>query len=178
MNRYFFFIIWILFIVFLSSADGSYLEQSPGSEMGDAVFRPLHIPVNFHSAIYRNSDSKKDWDPSWEMINTSWEHSVIQGTGENYILYWQNYITFLWGFGYNFQLGKGYSAPGGLRSEQRGVVIQTARSQYGAPYPPLPWSWPAVKAPKNVYPEFPNGSFRCDGIIEYSYMKSVPGWFK
>ncbi len=59
----------LIFGVFLISF--AQQEISPGSEIGDAVFRPLsfHDPsgpgccVIGHAALYRNSKSVGDWVP-------------------------------------------------------------------------------------------------------------------
>ena len=159
----------VIFLLLASSG----IAQSPGSEIGDAVFRPLDVLPDEHAAVYRNSDGSKDWDPMMDLVNTDWRHSVIQATGEEYLLHWQDYETFLWRFSYQAQIGYGFTAPG-IDKWERIVIISAARSQYGAWYPKFPedWRWPYIKFPKEIAegdPKYPKGSFRCDGLVEYAY---------
>jgi hypothetical protein len=143
------------------------LAKSPGGEIGNGIFRPLHSIIDKHAAIYRSSDAKKDWNPAFSIEESNFQHSVIQATGVQYLLHWQDYLTFLWGW-HHITATQGNTCVD-IDIEKRKKIISTARSQYGAPYPSQPWTWPAIKAPKNKYTQYPNGSFRCDGIIEYCY---------
>ncbi len=156
---------FIIFSIALS-AKGT---TSPGSEIGDAVFRPIVWPLLQHTGIYRNSDSRSitaDWDPSEDMLNSDIQHSVIQTSGSGEVVGLRTFNEFLYG---HIQLGKGYTSPN-ISLDKRKIIINTAKSQYGAEYPEFPdeWVWPAIKAPKG-HPDYPKGSFRCDGLVEYSY---------
>jgi len=79
------FILFILLLVLLFGFMLSGSEYSPGSEIGNAVFRPLRLwdvlDLVEHTADFRNSDGRKDWDAQSSMINSSWDYSVIQVAG-------------------------------------------------------------------------------------------------
>ena len=159
-------------------------NKSPGSEIGDAVFRPLGLwdilDLVEHAALYRNSDGRKCWDAQNSMTNSRFEHSVIQATGEGCVVSWQDFETFLNGL---WQKGRGYTK-GNIKTEDRRKILQAARSQYGAWYPKFPedWRWPYVMLSKQEAQTqgdtlYPNGSFRCDGLVEWSYDQIGMGAF-
>lgn len=181
MRRFLVTIMGILFIALFKNTHANNLANCPGSEIGDAVFRPLGswdiLDKVEHTGMYRNSDGSKDWNPQVDMENSSWEYSVIQGSGEGKLLYWHDFETFKSGLR---QKGKGFSSPKGkINTPNRKLLLQFARSQYGAVYPPFPdhWFWPEIMSPAGADPRWPNGSFRCDGIIEWSYDQIGMGSF-
>ena len=86
-------IIFSLFVVLLainSFAQVNPLYISPGSEIGDAVFRPLWINtpewmINAgHAAIYFCSKGLYEWETGEDLIDSDGLHSVIQATGQGY----------------------------------------------------------------------------------------------
>ena len=154
-------------------------QESPGSEIGDAVFRILGYMINSHTAVYRNSLSYGDWDGVSDIINSDFGHSVIQASGFGDTVGVRSFAGFLSGYQ---QIGYcGWSLPPapGLEpftTEKRKMIIQAARRQYGAVYPPLSdWRWPFIKYPREIAQAngetgfYKNGSFRCDGLVEYAY---------
>ena len=175
-----------LFILLLCSLSGIIWSQeglSPGSEMGDAVFRPLSVFrgeswfLIGHAALYRNSDASDDWDSELEnMIDLDRRHSVIQATGENTVVGWHPFDFFLSGYS---QSGKGYTAGGGVSTANRKALISHARNQYGATYPWPPdsaWYYPRIMTP-NSAPGSGDGCFRCDGLVEYCYEQIGKGFY-
>jgi len=87
-------IIFFVFILLLSVSLFAQENVSPGSEIGDAVFRPLSLYdpgwqqwyAIGHAALYRSSNSFGDWDPSDDISDSDLEHSVIQATGEGAVV--------------------------------------------------------------------------------------------
>ena len=148
-------------------------DGSPGSEIGDAVFRSLNVwdlgrtkkCLVGHVALYRNSDGKTDWDPNVSIIDSDLKHSVIQATGEGTELGWQTFQFFLNNLKQN---ERGYTASELLSVETRKRLIENAKEQYGASYPQLfeEWYYPRIMTP-NTPTEI--GCFRCDGLVEYIY---------
>ena len=176
----------IVFLITVFIVLNGQENKSPGSEIGDAVFRPLGLwdilDLVEHAALYRNSDGRKCWDAQNSMTNSRFEHSVIQATGEGYVVSWQDFETFLNGL---WQKGRGYtSSKGKINTNNRKLILQAARSQYGAWYPKFPedWRWPYVMLSKQEAQTqgdtlYPNGSFRCDGLVEWSYDQIGMGAF-
>jgi len=117
-------------------------DRSPGSEIGDAVFRPLSIYdpgwVQWyaigHTALYRNSNSFGDWEPFNDLIDSDLKHSVIQATGEGTTVNWQTFDFFLNGFP---AIGGGYTCSNKPTIETRKNIVKRAVEQYGAAYPKL-----------------------------------------
>jgi len=124
-------------ILFLMIGGSAFLslqvmaQSSPGSEIGDAVFRPIAWHIVQHTAIYRNSDSREitvNWDPSQNMFNSDMLHSVIQASGRRDSVGFKTFNEFLDG---HIQLGEGCTA-NGVDLGMRKTIIATAKSQYGA----------------------------------------------
>jgi hypothetical protein len=150
---------------------------SPGSEIGDVVFRPYGIAIVGskigHAALYRNSNSKTDWDPESPIIDSDLEHSVIQASGEEVVLGWQSFSYFLSKLE---QRGKGYTYSEPLSIETRKKLINHAIEQYGASYPHFfeEWYYPKIMTPNSPTEQ---GCFRCDGFVEYVYDQEGLGFF-
>jgi len=166
-RRYFSILIFSIFLV-------SYAQQdiSPGSEIGDAIFRtcvfdtPQWINLG-HNAIYFCSEGFFEWDTQDDLINSSGTHSVIQATGAGVELGYWPFSFFLEEY---TQWGNGYTAGGGLSTNTRKTIINIAKQQYGAPYPQLfnEWYYPKIMTPRNMA-QGEEGCFRCDGLVEYCY---------
>jgi len=158
-------------------------DYSPGSEIGDAVFRPLSVydpsgagwSAIGHAALYRNSKSIGDWNPFTAIIESDLNHSVIQATGEGVSVSWQTFQFFLSGFQ---QSGWGYTSPSTPSTGTRKNLIQNAKYQYGAAYPQKfnEWYYPKIMTPRNMAQGEP-GCFRCDGLVEYVYEQEGMGFF-
>jgi hypothetical protein len=171
--------IFLVFILLLSISLVAQ-DRSPGSETGDAVFRPLSIYdpgwqqwyVIGHAALYRNSNSFADWDPLNDITDSDLEHSVIQATGEGTEVNWQTFQFFLNGFQ---ALGGGCTYSNKPTIEIRKNLIKRAIEQYRAVYPKLrlktsenEWYYPKIMTP-NSAPGSGDGCFRCDALVEYCY---------
>jgi len=158
-------------------------DYSPGSEIGDAVFRPLSVydpsgagwSAIGHAALYRNSKSMGDWNPFTDIIESDLNHSVIQATGQDVSVSWQTFQFFLSGFQ---QSGWGYTSPSTPSAGTRRNLIQNAKYQYGAAYPQKfnEWYYPKIMTPRNMAQGEP-GCFRCDGLVEYVYEQEGMGFF-
>jgi hypothetical protein len=173
-------IIALPFLVGCPPPNGSV--GSPGSEMGDAVFRSLSkwdlggtkTAVIGHAALYRNSNGQNDWDPDESMINSDLKHSVIQATGEGTELGWQTFEFFLNDLEQN---EKGYTtSPQPLTVAARRRLVEHAKEQYGAAYPQCfeEWYYPKIMTPNSATEM---GCFRCDGLVEYVYEQEGRGFF-
>lgn len=75
MKKLFITVLLFIFLPFVSSRASDNLANCPGSEMGDVVFRPMLIDLEFmawkcgHVALYRNSDSgHREWKPKEEGV--------------------------------------------------------------------------------------------------------------
>jgi len=175
-RRYFSILIFSIFLV-------SYAQQdiSPGSEIGDAIFRAMIFDtpqwINAgHAAIYFCSEGFSEWDIQNSLKNSSGTHSVIQATGEGYEVNYWPFFVFLEGF---TQWGNGYSVRGGLPTSTRKTIINIAKEQYGAKYPSLrdgEWYYPKIMTPRNMA-QGEQGCFRCDGLVEYVYEQVAMGFF-
>jgi hypothetical protein len=168
----------LFLVMLLMSADNLMAQSSPGSEIGDAIFRPLMwhfvpLPILEHVALYRNSyGGAYWWEPGENMENSNFEHSAIQASGEGKVVSHVGYDVFLSGMQ---QTMKGYSKDS-IPTSKRLDILQAARSQYGAWYPKYPddCHWPYImftreQAQAQGDTLYPNGSFRCDGLVEWSY---------
>jgi len=182
-------IIFSIFIVLASvalAAQYNPQESSPGSEMGDAVFRPLSIYdpgwqswyAIGHTALYRSSNSFGDWDPLNDITDSDLEHSVIQATGEGTEVNWQTFEFFLNGFQ---ALGGGYTHSNKPTTGTRKNIISIAKEQYGAAYPRLfdEWHYPKIMTPGyfDSTGHWVDGCFRCDALVEYCYEQEGMSFF-
>ena len=173
------FLVLILLFSFVLSAN----EYSPGSEIGNAVFRPLSVYdpggqgwcMIGHTALYRCSNGNSDWDPDTSMKNSDFTQSVIQATGEGTVVGWHTFRFFL----QNYQAeGYGYTSSNKPNTATRIKLIKDAKEQYGARYPQKfdEWYYPKIMIP-NSSPGSGDGCFRCDGLVEYVYEKAGIGFF-
>ena len=163
-------------------------EYSPGSEIGNAVFRPLSVYdpggqgwcMIGHTALYRCSNGNRDWSPDTSMKNSDLTQSVIQATGEGTVVGWHTFQFFLGGYQAD---GWGYTSSNRPNTVTRLKLIKDAKEQYGAKYPKLranpdenEWYYPKIMTP-NSSPGSGDGCFRCDGLVEYVYEQENMGFF-
>lgn len=165
----------------------AYAKVEPNCELGDAIFRPLKLDLPFgigngfgHCGIYCCSQSNKNKvsigteDPYPIQINDSdFKHSVIQGNGyrkdnpdwspETKEVDFDTLDFALAGLEY-----WGACNNGGLNAKERRRIVATAYKQavefncvYNHKDPNL------IKKPATSPTE--DGSFRCDGFVEYCY---------
>jgi len=166
--------------------NGQQMEESPGSEIGDAVFRSKFINLPYtlnwgHTGIYYCSAGLREWEVNGDLENSDGWHSVIQASGFGTEVSSVTFSYFLSGF---TQWGKGYTSPRLLSVNERKNILNIARNQYGAKYPELhpfdpeknEWYYPKIMTP-NSSPGSGDGCFRCDGLVEYVYEQVAGGFF-
>lgn len=168
--------LWLMFlsitllIVGLNSADAQ--DTAPNSEKGDALFRHLRIIKTVgHAAIYLNSDSKFAQEYPWTsplvdvnkfpIKDSDSKHSVIEASGHWTRLGIKTFEYFLDGKDY-----WGAYNSGALDYYDRRKLDKIAWDQRGCRYEFLEWPW--IKMPASE-PGKGDGSFRCDGLVEYCY---------
>ena len=66
--------------------NGQQMGESPGSEIGDAVFRSKFINLPYtlnwgHTGIYYCSAGLREWEVNGDLENSDGWHSVIQASG-------------------------------------------------------------------------------------------------
>jgi len=166
--------------------NGQQMEESPGSEIGDAVFRSKFINLPYtlnwgHTGIYFCSAGLREWEVNGDLENSDGWHSVIQASGFGTEVGSVTFSYFLSGF---TQWGKGYTSPRLLSVNERKNILNIARNQYGAKYPELhpfdpeknEWYYPKIMTPRDIA-HGEEGCFRCDGLVEYVYEQVVGGFF-
>lgn len=124
-------VIVYIILMFFSLVVNAQEEVSPGSEIGDAMFRPIFSTdrIFLHTGIYRNSESSNEWEPLLEdIIDSDLEHSVIQARREGEVLGLDNYYDgFFAGHPVSSQIGRGYTASG-INVYERQTIIAAAKS--------------------------------------------------
>jgi len=114
MRKYLSSLIVVSFLIFPIVVSGEE-SVSPGSEVGDAMFRPIYwtnkLPL--HTGLYRNSESLNEWDPLVsDIVGSDMKHSVIQARRKHELLGLDTYNDFFAGQPHSSQIGKGYTSPG------------------------------------------------------------------
>ncbi len=159
----------------------SSASNKPKSEIGDAVFRDgvlwwPGIGWTGHAAIYYCSKSQgadnyatDDANQNYPIIITDSDqkHSVIQASKEKVSLSKQTFNYFL-----DRQKYWGAYSNGSLTARQRRMITYIAKFQHGCKYELR--NYPGIKKPTKGFRKG-DGSFRCDGLVEYCYEWIVDG---